>query len=123
MTESMGHTRSDLEDRFRTLLLDVNLPPPELNGTVELDEMTIEVDAVWREQRLIVELDGWRAHGTRKQFADDRARDRAAHARGWIVLRYTGSDLNRKATEQLRKLLTERTPRRSGRPRSAAQPA
>jgi very-short-patch-repair endonuclease len=121
--ESMAKTRSDLEDRFRTLVLDENLPPPEYNAMVELDEITIEADAVWREQRLIVELDSWSAHGTRSQFVIDRARDRAAQAEGWIVLRYTWWDINDDAADQLHTLLTERTEPRSGHPRSAAQPA
>jgi very-short-patch-repair endonuclease len=121
--ESMAKTRGDLEDRFRTLVLDANLPAPEHNATVELHEITIEADAVWREQRLIVELDDWQSHGTRSQFEQDRKRDRAAQAEGWIVLRYTWWDINDSAAEQLRTLLTERTKPRSGHPRSVAQSA
>jgi very-short-patch-repair endonuclease len=119
--ESTVHTRSELEDRFRTLVLDANLPAPDYNATLELDEMTIEVDALWRDHKVIVELDGYEAHGTKSQFQEDRARDRAATSAGFAVLRYTWSDLDE--TDQLQSLLSERTPRRSGRPRSAALPA
>lgn len=121
--ESLAHTRSELEDRFRTLLLDANLPTPHFNATVELDELTIEADVAWPDHKLIVELDGWQSHGTREQFRADRARDRAAQLAGWIVLRYTWSDLDHGATRDLTRLLSASTTRRSGRPRSAAPPA
>src|SRR3954469_13239313 len=80
--ESLTHTRSELEDRFRALILDANLPAPEYNATLALGETTIEVDAVWREHHLIVELDGYAAHTTREQFRKDRARDRQAQLEG-----------------------------------------
>ncbi|HVW19208.1 MAG TPA: hypothetical protein VHB30_13260 [Solirubrobacteraceae bacterium] len=35
----------------------------------------IQVDAVWRRERVSVELDSWHFHGgTRKSFEDDRSR-------------------------------------------------
>lgn len=118
--DAMAHTRSDLEDRFRTLVLDENLPTPAWNGTIELGEETFEVDVVWRDERVIVELDGWNPHRTRHQFAEDRRRDRLLHAAGFVVLRYTWHDLNAAEAQRLDKLITERRARRSGRLRSAA---
>ena len=50
---------------------------------------TYEVDAVWREARLIVELDGFATHGTRRGFERDRKRDRQLAAAGWRVIRLT----------------------------------
>jgi very-short-patch-repair endonuclease len=35
----------------------------------------LEVDAVWLEERLIVELDGWAFHNNRQSFETDRDRD------------------------------------------------
>ena len=115
--KASAHTRSELEDRFRTLVLDADLPAPDFNATIELGEITIEADAVWPEQRVVVELDGWAAHGTRQQFVDDRRRDRAAQLAGYAVLRFTWDDLD---AEPVRRLLSARTPPRFGRPRSAA---
>ena len=115
---SPAHTRSELEDRFRTLVLDANLPTPEYNATLELDAATIEVDVLWRRERIIVELDGWQSHGTRTQFVEDRRRDREAAAVGYQVLRYTWSDLDE--IGPLKQLLSAGRRRRSGRPRSAA---
>jgi very-short-patch-repair endonuclease len=66
----------DLCRRFR-------LPTPEVNQKVE----GFEVDFVWREAKLIVETDGWQAHGTRGAFERDRRRDADLLAAGWRVLR------------------------------------
>ena len=53
-----------------------------------------ECDAVWRDARLIVELDGYATHGTRRAFEQDRARDRKLAARGWRTLRVTKRQLD-----------------------------
>jgi very-short-patch-repair endonuclease len=121
--ESLAHTRSDLEDRFRTLVLDEDLPAPEWNKTIELDDLTIEADVVWRGERVVVELDGYDPHRTRSAFTGDRRRDRALQLAGWLVLRYTWTDLNRRELRRLSELLNERRAPRSGRPRSAARRA
>jgi very-short-patch-repair endonuclease len=63
----MTTTRSDLEERFRALLLRANLPRPVLNATIELGEQKIEVDALWPDHKLIIELDGRARPTTRKQ--------------------------------------------------------
>jgi very-short-patch-repair endonuclease len=123
VAESSAHTRSDLEDRFRVLILDADLPAPEYNATIELDKVTIEADVAWRDEKVIVELDGWQSHGTRSQFVEDRARDRAAQTAGWIVLRFTSPDLDDEAAVQIESLLSAHREPRSGRPQSAAQPA
>jgi very-short-patch-repair endonuclease len=102
------------------LILDADVPAPELNGALELGAITLEADAVWRDAKVIVELDGWQSHGTRSQFALDRARDRAAVEAGWIVLRYTWADLDATAVWQIERVVSERTAPRSDPPRSAA---
>jgi very-short-patch-repair endonuclease len=47
------------------------------------------VDFLWPDQRVIVETDGFRTHGHRAAFENDRARDADLHARGYVVLRFT----------------------------------
>ena len=37
----------------------------------------------------MVETDGWQAHGHRRAFESDRARDAELHAAGYVVLRFT----------------------------------
>jgi very-short-patch-repair endonuclease len=48
---------------------------------------------MWPDQRLIVECDGFAAHGTRKAFEEYRARDRALQVAGWRVIRITWRQL------------------------------
>lgn len=89
-----GRRRSPLEDRFATLLADSDLPKPDLNALLDLDGDKVEADCLWREQRLIVELDGGKAHSTRVAFESDRERDRRLQAAGWSVIRVTWRQLD-----------------------------
>ena len=96
--------RSVLEQRFVTFLDANGLPRPLVNRRTEHGEL----DASWPEQRLIVEVDGWAAHGSRKAFEADRARDRALQTAGWRVVRITSRQLENDAgtiAHQLRTLL------------------
>ncbi|MBA3262686.1 MAG: DUF559 domain-containing protein [Thermoleophilaceae bacterium] len=84
-------TRSELEERMLSLCHRFRLPTPEVNATVE----GYEVDFVWRHEKLIVETDGWMAHGTRGAFERDRRRDAELLAGGWRVLRVSYDRLER----------------------------
>jgi very-short-patch-repair endonuclease len=77
--------RSDLEARFLNLCRDAGLPLPATNALVE----GFLVDAVWKEQRLIVELDGYEFHRTRAAFERDRHRDALLTIAGYRILRFT----------------------------------
>jgi very-short-patch-repair endonuclease len=110
--DSDVRTRSDMEEAFWTLVLDENLPRPELNGTLELGQITIEPDAMWPDAKLIVELDSRQAHATYDAFETDRERDRAAALDGWLVIRVTWRQLDRERTRlarDIRRLLRERS--------------
>ena len=48
-----------------------------------------EVDMLWREQRLIVEVDGYAYHSGRAAFERDRRRDAALQAAGYRVVPFT----------------------------------
>jgi very-short-patch-repair endonuclease len=84
-------TRSELEERMLDLLHSRRLPTPEVNADIE----GYEVDFVWHDQALIVETDGWRAHGTRRAFERDRRRDADLVSAGWRVLRFSYKRLER----------------------------
>jgi very-short-patch-repair endonuclease len=99
-------TRTELEDRFLTFLDDHRLPRPDINTIIE----GYEVDAAWRAAKLIVELDGFATHGTRRAFERDRMRDRRLTTSGWRVIRLTCRQLGEPAglAQELRKLLAPR---------------
>jgi very-short-patch-repair endonuclease len=61
------------------------LPFPEVN--VKLGPHT--VDALWRAERVIVEVDGGDGHSSYAQMQRDRQRDLYLRQRGYSVLRYT----------------------------------
>ncbi|HVS28036.1 MAG TPA: DUF559 domain-containing protein [Solirubrobacteraceae bacterium] len=101
-------TRSELEGRFRDVLVAAGLPAPELNAPLFVAGRWIECDCVWRAHGLVIELDGRAAHGTAAAFERDRARDRALHTAGWRVVRITWRQLHddrAKLAADLRRLL------------------
>jgi very-short-patch-repair endonuclease len=89
-----------LERRFLKLIETHNLPRPEINRLTGHGEL----DAIWPEQRLIVECDGFAFHGTREAFERDRAKDRALQAAGWRVVRITWRQLTDDPTTIARQL-------------------
>jgi very-short-patch-repair endonuclease len=89
--ESADRARTDLEQLFSSLLRRHRLPQPEVN--VKIDRY--EVDFLWPDHRLIVELDGWDAHRTRSAFEEDRARDTHLATLGYDVLRFTWRQIER----------------------------
>jgi very-short-patch-repair endonuclease len=82
-------TRSELEARFLALCRRHRLPRPKVNVPVG----SIVADFLWPNHRLIVELDGYRAHGTRSAFESDRARDIELKLLGYEVIRLTWRQL------------------------------
>lgn len=82
-------TRSELEERFLRFLDERGLPRPEMNVPIAVQGGHMEIDCVWRQQRVIAELAGRVVHGTTSAFERDRARDRALTATEWRVIRIT----------------------------------
>lgn len=78
-------TRSELERRFLELVAAANLPRPNVNVLVA----GLEVDFVWPEAALIVELDGRRYHTAASAFERDRLRDVRLTTAGFRVVRIT----------------------------------
>ena len=83
--------RTDLEQAMLALCRRHRLPRPEVNVKVD----RYEVDFLWRDQRLIVEVDGWEAHRGRSAFEEDRARDARLAVLDYEVVRFTWRQLER----------------------------
>jgi very-short-patch-repair endonuclease len=93
-----GVARKELEERFAALLQGTDLPRPRLNASVAVRGRFFEADCLWPKQRVIVELDGRAAHGTRRAFEKDRERDRLLQSDGWRVVRITWRQLREDAS-------------------------
>jgi very-short-patch-repair endonuclease len=82
-------TRSELEELFLDLCDRRGIARPQVNVRVA----GLEVDFHWPDRSLVVEVDGYRYHGTRRAFERDRARDATLIAAGLRVLRVTHRQL------------------------------
>jgi very-short-patch-repair endonuclease len=99
-------TRSELERRFLALCRRERLPKPATNVWVPLPSDGCEVDFIWEPQRLVAEVVGLHAHGTRLAFEEDRRRDQRLAAAGYLVVGFTW---NQVATEPVEVAATLRT--------------
>jgi very-short-patch-repair endonuclease len=82
-------TRSELETRFLALCRRARVPLPVVNS----DRLGREVDFAWPDLRLIVEVDGYATHRSRRAFSRDRRRDREARQALWRIERFTWDDV------------------------------
>jgi very-short-patch-repair endonuclease len=102
-----GPTRSEFEDAFLAFAARHHLPQPQVN--VKLNGYL--VDALFPDQMLIVELDGWEFHSDRTAFETDRERDAVALEAGYATVRITWERLNgvaRTEAARLRRILRDR---------------
>ncbi len=88
----LARTRSEFERLMLRLCERYAIPVPEFNVTVAGER----VDALWRTQRLIVELDGRDAHSSWGQIQTDHERDLVLRAADHSVHRYTWRQLERR---------------------------
>lgn len=104
-------TRSELEDRFLAFLDRAGIRRPETNVLLEISGRRFEVDCLWRDARVIVELDGYAVHGNRHAFETDRERLRTLQAAGFDAVAVTWRQISRGADaleRDLRALLRRR---------------
>jgi very-short-patch-repair endonuclease len=100
--------RSELEERFLDLVIDAGLPRPRLNAPAA----GYEVDALWPDHRVAVELDGWAHHKEREAAAKDRHKTNRLQLAGYAVLRFLHGDLVGRPAEvadEVRRALASRT--------------
>jgi hypothetical protein len=99
--------RSEAERLFLELCDRNGLPRPLVNASAA----GYEVDFLWPQAGLVVEVDGAATHMTRKAFEGDRRRDRRLAAHGLQVLRVTWPDLQgdgRTLAREIRAVLAAR---------------
>ena len=99
-------SRSALERRFLIFCRKYGLPTPEMNPSVE----GYEVDALWRRQKVVVELDDYYTHGTRASFESDRERDAKLQSLGYRTPRVTDKRLKAEpeaVADELRRVLSQ----------------
>jgi len=111
-TPGATRTRAESEERFLALVRRAELPTPELNVKVG----RYEVDALWREQGLVVEIDSRRHHGGGQAYERDRVRDADLDDAGLRIRRFTWRRITRHpeavAAALARALATQRQPLR-----------
>jgi hypothetical protein len=103
-------TRSGLEDQFRRFVTRHGLPMPEVNAVLDNGR---EVDALYRAEKLIVEVDSWKFHSDRAAFERDRAKDTKALADGYRTVRITDRRMKRGGDEEaadIRRILAQYSP-------------
>lgn len=103
-------TRSELEDRFVAFCHRHELPQPEIN--VPMDGRV--VDAFFRPEGVIVELDSYEFHSDRSTFELDRDKDAAAAAKGLMTLRLTDERMREDPSREASRLRTILKDRRRG---------
>jgi very-short-patch-repair endonuclease len=106
-----GVTKTELERRFLALCRRAALPSPSVNAWIPLPGEEMQFDFVWHRERVVVEVDGWDTHRTRRAFQEDRRRDRLLRLAGWERLRFTWHDVvdhPRQVEAETKSLLAER---------------
>lgn len=82
-------TRSEAEDRLLDITRRASMPRPDVNVVL----LGYRVDFLWREARVVAEVDGFAFHRSARSFTTDRRRDATLTAAGYRVLRFTWADV------------------------------
>jgi hypothetical protein len=95
-----GPTRSGWEDDFPAFCRHFGLPEPVMAAKVS----GWEVDALFPDEKVIVELDGWDFHSSRESFESDRERDASTLAAGCVTVRVTWERMTERAAREATRL-------------------
>lgn len=85
--------RSRMEAKMLPLLTHENLPIPECNEKLRIEDEIFEVDFLWRKQKVVVETDGGRFHDNPVAQARDAHRNRVLARAGYRVPRIGWDEL------------------------------
>ena len=95
----VGITRNELEEAFLALIDHFDLPRPRMNAHLAIRDRLYEIDCLWEDRKVAIELDGGAAHGTKRAFEKDRERDRILTAEGYATARLTWRQITEKPSE------------------------
>jgi very-short-patch-repair endonuclease len=83
-------TRSQAEERALHLIREAGLPSPQVNVQIH----GYELDFYWPDHHLVLEIDGYAYHHTRRRFEHDHRKDATLRDRGEDVTRVTAGQVN-----------------------------
>jgi hypothetical protein len=94
-------TESQLEEGFLALCRRAGLPQPEVQQWITLPDGgdPIRADFLWRRERVIVETDGEKVHGTRQRRRSDRRKDQRLIIHGFRPVRTDGQQVFERPAE------------------------
>jgi very-short-patch-repair endonuclease len=102
-----GGAVSEAERRVHTLLTGARITGWVAGARVyDAAGLIGVVDLLFAAERVVIEVDGFRAHSGRDAFVRDRRRQNRLTAAGYIVLRYTWTDLTTRPTDLLDEIRT-----------------
>ena len=106
LTDYTGPTStcSVAEEMLLAAIRDRGLPPPKVNTWLPLASDGYRPDFLWRDEGLIVEVDGRRYHARRRAFDHDRRHDRQLALVGFETRRYAASEVLRGAHQVVREI-------------------
>ncbi len=104
-----GPTRSEWEDEFPAFCKQYGLPAPVMSTWVA----GYEADALFPDQKIVIELDSWEFHNDRDTFESDRDRDMDRLVAGHVTDRITWQRIKYRSAreaDRLHDLVRQRTP-------------
>lgn len=89
LLDSRDEPWSEAERRFHRLLRAAGITGWSANRPLDLGALVVYPDVVFRQLKLVVEIDGREFHSDKEVFESDRQRQNALVLHGWRVLRVT----------------------------------
>ncbi len=93
-------TRSEAEERLLGLIDRAGLPRPEANARVA----GLEVDLLWRAERLVIEVDGYAFHSSRSAFERDHERRQRLVLAGYRALGFSWRQIVEKPAQTIARI-------------------
>jgi very-short-patch-repair endonuclease len=88
------------EDLLHEVLSEMRLTGWVANAPISVGDRIVAVaDVLVENSRLILQVDGWRAHGSRASFQRDRTQQNLLVSAGYVVLRFTWADLTQRRAQ------------------------